>query len=327
MGQMNLHPFRLGVICPNFADGTSHYRAMAPFRHLRRTLMPELQIVRLNHITPDWSTFADIDALFIQRGHMPGALGWAREALSANVPIYLDYDDPVWGIPPHHPMFQDFHATRKECASLLRLADVITVSTPAIAEDLKTRTAARVVVVPNAVDETFRQAQPSKVRNRALLAWRGGLFHHEDIEIAKPLLAHPDIKVQYFGVPPSWHNIDKGDIVMPWMSTPLYLDALAKSPASALIVPLRDYGFNRAKSNCSWLEATWAGMATVHGTEVDNTSQLPEFTKPGILTLQAYLDGVDLMAARDESLAFIKDTLTLAKVNPLRREVLESLRR
>jgi hypothetical protein len=185
-----------------------------------------------------------------------------------------------------------------------------------------------VVVIPNAVDETFRPAAPTKLKNRNLLAWRGGLFHHEDIEIAKPLLAHPDVKVQYFGVPPSWHNIDKGDVVWPWMSTPTYIDQMAKSPASALVVPLLDIPFNRAKSNCSWLEATWAGMATVHGTEVDNTSQLPEFTKPGILTLQQYLDGSaeDLMRARDESLAFVRENLTLATTNLLRKEVLESLR-
>jgi hypothetical protein len=286
--------------------------------------MPHLQLVPLDG-SPTWASFLNVDALFIQRGHMPGALAWCKEALSANVPVWLDYDDPVWDIPPHHPMFQDFHGSRKECAAILRLANVITVSTPALAEDLKTRTAAKIVVVPNAVDETFRPAAPSKPKDRHLLAWRGGLFHREDVEIARPLLEHPDIQVQYFGVPPPWHNIEKGDVVWPWMSTPLYLDSLAKSPAAALIVPLVDCPFNRAKSNCSWLEATWAGLATVHGTEVDNETRLPEFSKPGVLTLQQYLDGADLMAARDESLAFIRENLTLAQTNVLRKEVLENL--
>lgn len=320
---------RLGVISPAPSNGCSWYRAYGPLRHLRRTLMPDLTMSNLNDVQPSWAAFLNVDALFIQRGHTPPALSWAQEALSANVPIWLDFDDPVWDIPPHHPMFQDFHESRAACERILRLADVITVSTPRLAEDLKTRTAAKVVIIPNAVDETFRPANPSKIRNRALLAWRGGGFHNEDVEIAKPLLADPAVKVQYFGVPPSWHNVDKGDVVMPWMSTPLYLDCLSKSPASTLVVPLRDYSFNRAKSNCSWLEATWAGLATVHGTEVDNTSQLPEFQKPGVLTLQAWLDGdaPDLMRARDESLAFIQDTLTLAKVNPARAAVLEGLRR
>ena len=116
---------KLGVISPGPSDGTSFYRAYGPLRHLRRNLMPELLFVKLEG-EPDWSAFLNIDALFIQRGHLPLALAWCKEALSAGVPIWLDYDDPVWDIPPHHPRFQDFHTSQKELAHILRLADVIT---------------------------------------------------------------------------------------------------------------------------------------------------------------------------------------------------------
>jgi hypothetical protein len=322
---VNITPFRLGVIAPNASDATSWYRACGPLRHLRRHAMPHLDLQVFNNASPCWSAFMNVDAFFIQRPHMPGALAWAKEAASANVPLWIDYDDPVWAIPPHHPMFQDFHGSRKACAEILELASVITVSTGQLAENLKGRTQARVIVVPNAVDETFRPAAPTKDKPRHLLAWRGGVTHREDLELARPLLEHLGVAVQYFGVPPPWHNVDKGDVVWPWMATPTYLDQLAKSPAAALVVPLVDCPFNRAKSNCSWLEATWAGLATVHGTEVDNHTRLPEFTKPGILTLQQYLDGADLAAAREESLAFIRENLTLAQTNKLRKEVLESL--
>lgn len=317
---------KLGVISPAPGAGCSWYRSYGPLRHLRRT-MPGLEVIPLDPAHPSWEQFLNIDVLFLERPHSALAQAWVLEARAAGVKVWADYDDPLWAIPPHHPRFQDFDATQKELERILRMVDAISVSTPALAEELKSRTSAPITVIPNAVDETFRppvKLDPNKPKDRRLIAWRGGLFHEDDIRKAKELLTHPDMRIQYFGVPPSWYRPEL-DQVMPWMSVPLYHDALRSTRASALVVPLRDYPFNRCKSNCSWLEATWSGLATIHATD-DNNTQLPEFQKPGILTPQQWLDGADLSAARAESLQYVVDNLTLATVNEARKELLESLK-
>lgn len=315
--------FRLGVICPNPADGTSWYRCAGPLGHLARHFMPELEFTFLTNQNPAWSDFVGLDALLMQRCCLPTAGKWGREAHSAGVPIWLDYDDAFWHIPPEHPAYWEFQNHIGVTIELLSLATVVTVSTHEVGVWAELHNP-NVIVVPNAVDETFIPPAPvRKMMNRYFLAWRGGLGHREDIEHARELLTQPDIRVHYWGHMPPW--VRKQDKISPWMATGMYMRQLQLTPASTLVVPLKDNAFNRAKSNCSWLEATWAGLATLHGTETDNHSQLPEFKKPGVLTLQQWLDDAPLGPAREESLAYIQDTLTLAKVNGARAELLRNL--
>jgi hypothetical protein len=103
-----------------------------------------------------------------------------------------------------------------------------------------------------------------------------------------------------------------------------YFDKLRNSPASTLFVPLVDDTFNRGKSNCAWLEATWANMAVVHFNDGPDTF-LPEFDRPGILSLMEWLADVRLSEAREESLQYILENLTLGRVNALRQELLDGL--
>jgi hypothetical protein len=92
-----------------------------------------------------------------------------------------------------------------------------------------------------------------------------------------------------------------------------------------MVVPLLDNAFNRAKSNCSWLEATWAGLATAHFT--DTGFPLPEFDHAGILTAEqlSLATPESLALARARSLEHIQAGLTLECVNPCRAELLDSL--
>jgi hypothetical protein len=67
-------------------------------------------------------------------------------------------------------------------------------------------------------------------------------------------------------------------------------------------------------------------MAVVHFNDGHGPGEfLPEFDRPGVLSLTDWLANPSLADAREESLQYILDYLTLGRVNALRQEVIESL--
>jgi hypothetical protein len=319
---MRLNRFRLAIVMSDEADGSSWYRALGPLRHLSRHAMPELDFVPLMGAGPSWAAFFNVDALFILRPHTPFSLDWIRAAKDMGVPVVLDYDDDVDNLAPEHPNFWAYHSTRQQLDEILGLATVVMVSTPALAARVAPRNST-VSVVPNAIDETLSDPAPTRELDPGFLAWRGGNTHREDLEVGRDVFTNEDYSVHYYGALPPWLRSGR-DMMSPYFPVPQYLQQLRLTPAGALCVPLVDTPFNRAKSNCSWLEATWAGLACAHWT---GQGMLPEFQQPGVLSLGDLREATPdtLAAARDLSLSHILDHLTLESVNPLRAEVLRGL--
>jgi hypothetical protein len=293
-------------------------------------MMP-LEFIPMMDGPPTWATFFNVDAIFLQRAHTPMALDWARAAHDSGVPVVLDYDDDLDHMPPEHVSFHALRHTKAALDELLGLASAVSVSTPALLEVIRERVKGSLMLIPNAVDETLREPAPARPLDPKFYAWRGGMTHREDIELARKLFTWPDVTVHYYGHLPPWVRSGH-DMVSPWMPIPTYLEQLRRTPAGAMVVPLIDNAFNRAKSNCIWLEATWAGLATCHCVGLPNhrgagEGSLPEFNKPGVMSLHQLQTGTSESwnAFREESLAFIQDNLTLARVNPSRRDLLESL--
>lgn len=287
--------------------------------------MPELDFVPMPE-HPSWSAFFAIDCLFIQRPNTAEGLGWIRQAQSMNVPVWLDIDDHLMAHPVDHPAFWNFHGEKQKILlEILQSVTVISASTQAIADWIASvAPQTRTVVIPNAVDETFLPAAPSRELDPKFLAWRGSPTHREDLEIARDLFTQDDITVHYWGSLPPWTRSGR-DMISTWMHTDLFLHQLPLTPAGVMVVPLLDNALNRSKSNCSWLEATWAGLACAHLTK--EGLRLPEFDKPGILIGIQLLEATpeSLVMTRERSLACIKKNLTLVTVNILRATLLRSL--
>lgn len=318
--------FRLALLAPDHLDGTSWYRAAGPLAHLARFIWRELEFVPL--LEPaGWSSFMFCDAIFIQRPHSPQSLDWIRRANDMRIPIWMDVDDDLQALSPSHNSFLPYQTIKEDIKEIFKRSTIISVSTRALADKIQSQTDATVVHVPNAVDETLLHYSPPKTLDPKFLVWRGSNTHREDVELARRLFTRPDIKMHYWGHVPPW--LRSGDTITPWLPMNQYMRELAYCDAGAMVVPLVDNEFNRARSNCSWLEATWAGMATAHFTDkgTDQNSMLPEFSVPGVMALDTLL-GADITKLgkwRENSLCYIRDHLTLAKINPLRRELLQSL--
>lgn len=318
---------RIGLIIPDPADATSWYRALGPLGHLLRTYPYEFCLNPLDHPL-SWASFYNIDVLFMQRPHKQEALDWMAYAQDMGIPVWLDTDDALWGHPPEHPSFHDFRRTEHIVKQMYGAAEMVSVSTPALALELHAftgRSPARTTIIPNAINERFCPPAPSRdTYDPRKLVWRGGPTHQQDVELVKEHFMRPDVTMHYYGAVP--HFARKGDHISGWLKSNLFQRKLAEAKGDVLCVPLKNTLLSRCRSNCSWLEATWAGLAVAHATDHPDGA-LEEFQKPGVIAMDQ-LDGMDsetLRHCRETSLSYIEENLTLRRVNHQRADLLRSL--
>jgi hypothetical protein len=260
---------------------------------------------------------------------MPESLEWVKRAKQANIPVVIEYDDDVLSLDPAHPAFHDFRTTAGTIVEMLTLADAIIVSTQRLKTSFERYAECPIVVIPNAINEKLLIPTPPKNGyDPKKLVWRCGASHWQDLEIAKDIFTRDDIDMTYMGILPPYMRAGR-DKFSGGLAPQEFVEALSSADAGCLAVPLRDHNFNRGRSNCSWLEATWAGLPVAHWTDkgTDDKAFLPEFQVPGVMSLDMLLgaDGQTLRQMRATSLDYIHTHLTLEKVNPLRAEVLLSL--
>jgi hypothetical protein len=331
----------LGVITPDDQSTTSLYRAIGPLSALRAHGVRLLSFPGWG-----WCELMQCDALFIHRPHHPMHRNIVRMARGLGVPVWLDFDDDLLNVPYWHPAaatcgegFEDL------LGHLFQMADVVSVSTPAIQESFCGRFANLGLtcdwqVIPNALDlrmwPTWDQA-PLFEREK-VVTWRSGPSNSHLRDLGEVLPAMGRVAKRF----PDWRWVFMGgthwDVVgalgaervqiVPPQDFFGYAAALTNLRPSIHIVPLADSLFNRAKSNCAWLEATAAGAMVVGPV-------LPEWERPGMLQCTMPFEESLTVAIgagaqwradrRDESRAWIQRELMLDQVNDLRMEILKEL--
>lgn len=326
------------VICPHPNDATSFYRGVGPISRLQKDV-PDLQCIFLSHV--EYSSLAMCDAMFLQRPYQQSHLSALMLAKSQNVPIWLDYDDDLFSVAPDNPTFNQYgnRDTQERVRKCLEIADVVTVTTEHLRQQFL-RFNKNIVVIPNAIDDyQFENRRPRPTSNVVL--WRGGSTHQRDLmTVARQLVevsrnpehsAHWTFHFQ--GYNPWWITESmpaKNVRFAGSLSVIEYMEFMAELAPRIMIVPLMDNLFNRSKSNCSWIEGSYAGSAVIA------PKQLPEFNRHGIINystpeefaelLDAAMRGsLTLRECAEESWQVILKTATLSVVNPLRQSVLDSL--
>lgn len=278
--------FTLLVHTPSPDDATSFYRALGPLSAMKKQCdWLNLQVAVTTSAKFGWTTVAGVDAVFLQRPATYAALQLALRAHLHGIPVWVDFDDALGHVPPDNPVFTEFDksSTQKYIKDIMALADVVTVSTPLLRELIETETNREVTVIPNALMDFFMGPIKERRDQNPAIVWRGSDTHMRDLMshttdllfAAKNL---PDISWFFLGYKP-WFIVEQMDKDM-WRSESLvgiieYFHRLRQIAPSVVAVPLVDNIFNRSKSNIAWIEATWAGAATV-------ASNLPEFVRPGV---------------------------------------------
>lgn len=312
------------------SDGTSFYRAWGPYLRIK-----DLELIEFTGDI-NWNKLIDIDIAVVQRPPDQYFVKVIVELKRLNIPIILDYDDAILDVEISNPVHEFYQEDEKRAAMLecIRLADVVTVSTRDLRENLLSYVPeANIIVIENAIDDYMFDLSPNYTQRNKTIAIRGGSSHQEDwglyknaiIEIIKE---NPGYTLSVLGYHPEWlREIPNNQIrLYQFEAIANYFEKLMELKPEIAIVPLVDSKFNRCKSNIAFQEFTVAGAAVL-------ASALPEFRTPGCLLFEN-------AAQLKQSLKLLIDSETsrvllyreaihsiprLSQVNEKRKDIIEQL--
>lgn len=327
----------MNLLCviPGIDHATSLYRAMGPFGVMKRK-DPSFHISLSSQI--NWATLSMHDALFIQRPYLPVHLTVLEMAHACNIPVWIDYDDNIFAIPTDNPSFPIWSnpETQRIAATCLAKADIVTVSTKALAEAFSPLTRQSPRIIHNAHNGDMFGGFAEAPSTEPLVMWRGSETHVRDLMSQKDSIVqltkdYKGITFFFCGYNP-WFITDglKNVHISKGIDPLEYFPLLRRIKPRVLIVPLAKNAFNEGKSNIAWLEATYAGAVCV-------APDLPEWQKPGVLryepesqksfysTVCRAISAPKEHSAWHDAKQFIEANLLIEHVNESRFEVIRDL--
>lgn len=280
---------RILAYVPNISDATSYYRAMVPLAEIQRrfsdievTLFSDPEYV-------NWATVYPFDIVFVQRP--ASELEWAmvHQLKIYNKKVWVDYDDLLTHVPEHNPAYKYYQDCQARVNQIAAWADIITVSTERIKEELIPYNL-RITVIPNAHNDIMypwkNHKKPTKYKEGTDYYYRGSKTHEMDLFDEEILLGNlidenPNLFTCYGELSYLIKSLLSIEHSNPSTDVIMFLNMLYNANHNALVFPLIDNEFNKAKSNIGWLEATYCG-----GITITNTS-LPEFMKVPCIDLKS----------------------------------------
>jgi len=179
----------------------------------------------------------------------------------------------------------------REC---LHLADLITVSSPYLAELYSEFGPTK--VVPYSIDLDVWPIHSSVWYDTKTLrlAWRGGASHYEDLmSVRKPLeqlmKRHPNLTLVMAGWCPGGliEGLPKDRVeIYPWIGNEHFIAFMAGLGADMAFYPWAQIPFNKGKTNTAWLEWSALGVPGVYPAMTPYTEDI-RHTETGLLALSA----------------------------------------
>ncbi len=271
------------------ADTVSFYRGFGPL--LQHSDLVEVKSPR-NPGGIDWADLVGVDAVMLSR---PGTENQIRlcemvKAIPDGPKLWIDFDDAPFSLPVGNPAFVEYQRSAGLFHKALDYADIITVSTNGVRDDLVQNgnlvsSCAPIHVIPNRC--AFEAADLHS--QRPIGAWRGSATHSRDLDAYyQEIVAHcKDHKIQqfYFFGPP--HDIlmnalleaDIEVLVESPREIHLYMKRMKEIAPQFLYIPLAKNPFNDAKSCIAAYEGLAAGALPVVFGEPDEFNWIkPEDT-------------------------------------------------
>ncbi len=216
--------------------------------------------------------FGEIDLLLIQRAFpRPHLLPLCESLVRSGKPIVYETDDLLQAVPEHHKKADYNPELARNINWLAGQADIVTVSTPALAQFYR-EYAAEVVVLPNYLSTRLWHPalnKPERIAGRdqrIRIGLVGSKNHDRDFALLNDLLVetlarYPQVECVHYGVKPTYSRLNERVQYVP----PNYLYAehpqrLAGLDLDIALVPLEASDFNRTKSNIKFLEFGFLGI-------------------------------------------------------------------
>jgi hypothetical protein len=308
-----------------FSEGTEFYR-MLPLEYIDNS---NLQITRSTEKNITFATIFAYDVVIISRPVGISSINLIHLCKDMGKTVIADYDDNCLNLPNDmHPLYETYEREKRSLIECLVLCDEIWVTTQGIKNSYKAYNK-NIVVIPNAHnDYLYSIKNKSKWTKNNSALWRGGIYHTGDIYengttewLINAINSNKKWNFYFVGQRfewleariryPNYHRVDT-------VTTTQLPKLLANFNASIAYYPLATNIFNKGKSNCFWLENTYAGSA------VFGNKKLHEFNKDCILPLAEMPDAmkgdIDLSRYNKESWENICDTLLVSSVNKIREK-------
>lgn len=289
----------------------------------------------------NWSDFANFDIVFFQRPALDvqKRLKLAKYVKDMGLPIWTDFDDNLFDLPPENRLSDDITPEiRRGMIEIMKLSDVVTVSTEKIKDLFTSAKIENIEVVPNALNLDLTaplMEYNHHVPNTKLeYLWRGSETHQGDLAyFQEPILnviqKREDVMWSFMGYNPwyitqalpkeSWRYTRGEDLFV-------YFKNLKALKPQVVHFPLVPNSLNICKSNIAWIESTLAGAVCV-------APDWDEWKKPGVINYKSPEDYEKILTEPIENAAqlwqqshdYIMENLTLDHVNQKRLDVLERL--
>lgn len=257
---------------PFQADGSGYHRFYLPWKHLTANSRHVFGIPAPGQRLPQPTVadVADMDVLVMQRPAHPQGMRQV-DRLSGHVAIVAETDDDM--ITTETSNLGVFACDPRAAESVrycLRRADMVTVSTPYLAE-LYAPFNGNIRVLPNCVKAELLD-MPRKRRDRVTVGWQGGSSHLVDMcmiqdELRDVLAAHPGVDMHWVGVdfsPLQWirnPGLRERCRFTSWFDD--VGDYYRAVDFDIAIAPLADVPFNKAKSHLKALDAAARGIPVI----------------------------------------------------------------
>jgi hypothetical protein len=341
---------KLLAICPADFDGTSYYRAHGIFPNLIKQMDNQLRVEKYYGDMGrgyNWSDLIQYDIIFLQRPCQDARkrMKLVEFCKSMGKKIWIDFDDNLFSLPRENRMFSEVtDQLKRDMVDILKLADVITVSTKALGEFFATLGLVT-EVVPNALNEDITPMckRYNEIQNKMdkdyikteQFLWRGSETHQGDLYyvgmpgIFNAVDNRPNTHWHFLGYDP-WYITNAIEPVKYTFHKPddimQYFPNLRKLRPQVVHFPLFPNSINYCKSNIAWIEATAVGAVVI-------APDWDEWKRPGIINytstehyaelLMKPIDGYAELwkASRD----YIMENLTLDKVNEQRVKIIDRL--
>jgi glycosyltransferase involved in cell wall biosynthesis len=254
---------RLKIIAFPNPSGSRQYRLCQIAKYINQYAEDAVMVVLESGMTDHALQEADVIVLqgTVDPKRISQAWAYASEFKKLLVTDLDDY--PV--VPPTHLLYEEHQKLEavKWTTGLLKVSDLVTTTTPELAEVLKVVNP-NVEVLPNCLDmDLWGLPKLENTSKQIRLAHCGSATHREDMEMVKPaimeiLKKYPNVKFLYCGDGQLWKDKLFEDNPQTEYVEPTSLeDWPAKFRSLRIdigVVPLLDTEFNRGKSNLKFLE-------------------------------------------------------------------------
>lgn len=271
------------IVYPSDNGGCGHYRMRWPAEALANQGYDVEVATRMPRVVKQGEKVIDVlpiyaDAIVLQRPCLQQIIEAIQLIQKQGVKVIIDMDDDLGNIHPKNKAYAPYntpHMHHTFANQACELADIVTVSTPALAERYAPH--GRFAVLPNCVPESFLKININRDPGFVTVGWAGQtMTHPEDLQIThgaiNEALANQRARFFAMGDQKTLDNLGiRYKYPHNWMGpVPLQQYPWAVAQFDIGIVPLEKSLFNQTKSWLKALEYSALNIAPVVSPTPDN---------------------------------------------------------